>query len=52
LGTITYQGTITDSTSVIVVAQSPMKTDSLTKTRNGTRINLTVAQGKKPDASN
>ena len=52
LGTITYQGTITDTASVIVVAQSPMKTDSLTKTRHGTRINLTVAQGKKPDASN
>ncbi len=51
LGTVTYQGTITDSTSVIVVAQSPMK-DSLSKVRTGTRINLTVAQGKKPDASN
>jgi|SRR6185437_2362209 len=49
LGTITYQGQITDSTSLVVVAQSPMKTDSLTKTSNGTRINLTVAQGKKSD---
>ena len=49
LGTITYQGSITDSTSLVVVAQSPMKTDSLTKTSNGTRINLTVTQGKKSD---
>jgi len=52
LGTITYQGTITDSTSVMVVAQSPVKTDSVTKTSNGTRINLTVAQGKKPNVPN
>lgn len=52
LGTITYQGSITDSTSLIVVAQSPPKTDSLTKVSNGTRINLTVSQGKKSDVSN
>lgn len=50
LGTITYQGTITDSTNVVVVAQSPMKTDSATKVSLGTRVNLTVAQGKKTDA--
>jgi beta-lactam-binding protein with PASTA domain len=47
LGTISYQGAITDSTSLVVVAQSPMKTDSLSKASNGTRINLTVSQGKK-----
>jgi beta-lactam-binding protein with PASTA domain len=47
LGTITYEGTITDSTNVVVVAQMPMKTDSLSKTSIGTRINLTVSQGKK-----
>ncbi|WP_428331080.1 PASTA domain-containing protein [Mucilaginibacter sp.] len=52
LGTITYQGQITDSTSMVVVAQSPMKTDSLSKTSNGTRINLTVSQGKKTDVPN
>jgi len=49
LGTITYQGPITDSTNLVVVAQSPMKTDSVTKIGNGTRINLTVTQGKKAD---
>jgi len=51
VGTITYQGPITDSTSLVVVSQSPMKTDSVSKTSNGTRINLTVSQGKK-DAIN
>jgi eukaryotic-like serine/threonine-protein kinase len=47
LGLITYQGAISDSTNLTVVAQSPMKTDSVTKVSNGTRINLTVTQGKK-----
>lgn len=47
LGTITYQGTITDSTNLTVVAQMPMKTDSASKVSNGTRINLTVTQSKK-----
>jgi beta-lactam-binding protein with PASTA domain len=49
LGTITYQGAITDSTNLVVVAQSPMKTDSAAKVSNGTPINLTVTQGKKPN---
>lgn len=47
LGNITYQGTITDSTNLVIVAQSPAKTDSVTKVANGTRINVTVTQGKK-----
>jgi beta-lactam-binding protein with PASTA domain len=47
LGTITYVGPITDSTNLIIVAQSPMKTDSASKVSIGTRINLTVKQGKK-----
>jgi beta-lactam-binding protein with PASTA domain len=50
LGTITYQGAITDSTNLVIVAQSPMKTDSVAQTANGTPINLTVTQGKKSDA--
>ena len=49
IGTITYQGTITDSTNVVVVSQYPMKTDSLSKTSIGTRINITVSQGTKSD---
>jgi beta-lactam-binding protein with PASTA domain len=47
LGDITYTGSITDSTSLIVVSQMPMRTDSLSKTSIGTRVNLTVTQGKK-----
>jgi beta-lactam-binding protein with PASTA domain len=50
VGIVTYQGTITDSTNVVVVSQYPMKTDSLSKTSIGTRINLTVSQGTKTDA--
>lgn len=49
LGTITYQGLITDSTNLVVVGQIPMKTDSVSKTSIGTRINLTVSQGNKSD---
>ncbi len=45
LGTVTYEGTITDSTKVVVKSQMPMKTDSTAKISIGTRINLTVAQG-------
>ncbi|MDF2432877.1 MAG: eukaryotic-like serine/threonine-protein kinase [Mucilaginibacter sp.] len=52
LGNIKYQGEITDSTNVVVVAQAPMKTDSVNQVSLGTRIDLTVAQGKKPDGSN
>ncbi len=47
LGTITYEGAITDSANLVVVSQSPMKTDSMSKVSIGSRINLTVAQGKK-----
>jgi beta-lactam-binding protein with PASTA domain len=51
IGTITYQGTITDSANVVVSSQYPMKTDSLSKTSIGTRINITVTQGAKADAA-
>lgn len=44
LGTVTYEGTITDSTKVTVKSQMPMKTDSTAKTSIGTRVNLTVSQ--------
>jgi eukaryotic-like serine/threonine-protein kinase len=47
LGTITYQGTITDSANLVIVAQVPMKTDSVTKTAIGTKVNVIVTQGKK-----
>lgn len=47
VGSITYQGTIADSSNVVVVSQMPMKTDSASKASIGTPINLTVTQGKK-----
>ena len=47
MGLITYQGTITDSTNLVIVSQTPAKTDSASKVANGTRINVTVTQGKK-----
>jgi len=47
LGTITYQGAITDSANLVIVAQMPMKTDSITKTPIGTKVNVIVTQGKK-----
>jgi beta-lactam-binding protein with PASTA domain len=52
LGTIEYQGAITDSNNVIVVSQYPMKTDSATKVSIGTPINLMVKQGAKTDGPN
>lgn len=47
LGNITYQGTITDSANLVIVAQMPMKTDSVTKMPIGTKVNVIVTQGKK-----
>ncbi|MBS1532209.1 MAG: PASTA domain-containing protein [Bacteroidetes bacterium] len=47
LGNITYQGAITDSANLVVVAQMPMKTDSITKVPIGTKVNVIVTQGKK-----
>ena len=52
MGVITYQGPITDSANVIVVAQSPIKTDSISKVSLGTKINITVTQGKPTDGAN
>ncbi len=52
IGTITYEGSITDSTNVVVVSQSPMHSDSLSKASIGTRINLTVSQGKATNEPN
>ncbi|MDT3405410.1 PASTA domain-containing protein [Mucilaginibacter terrae] len=46
IGNITYEGSITDSTNLVVVRQFPMRTDSTAKTSIGTRVNLTVTQGK------
>lgn len=45
VGNITYEGSITDSTSLIVVSQSPARSDSTAKTSIGSRINLVIKQG-------
>jgi beta-lactam-binding protein with PASTA domain len=52
IGTITYEGSITDSANLVVTAQFPAKTDSTSKASLGTRVNLTVSQGKKADVPN
>lgn len=44
LGSITYQGDITDSTNLRVIEQFPAPTDSVSTTSIGSRINLTVTQ--------
>lgn len=49
IGTIIYQGAITDSANLVVVSQLPARTDSLTKANRGTPVNLTVMQAKKTD---
>jgi eukaryotic-like serine/threonine-protein kinase len=48
LGGIIYRGPITDSTNLVVIAQSPPKIDT-NKVSIGTRVVLTVTQGKKTD---
>lgn len=50
LGEIQYQGAITDSNNVVVVSQSPMPADSTVSI--GTRINITVTQGKRSNVPN
>ncbi len=43
LGTISYSGTITDTANAVIVSQFPLPTDSITKIRIGTTINLTLS---------
>ncbi|MBE7177557.1 MAG: PASTA domain-containing protein [Mucilaginibacter polytrichastri] len=45
LGSVMYEGSITDSTNLVVASQMPARTDSTTKTSIGTRINLVIRQG-------
>ena len=46
LGTIVYNGPVTDSSTLKVIAQSPNMVDSA-KVNIGTRINITVTQSQK-----
>lgn len=43
IGTITYQGTITDTANAVIISQFPLASDSTAKVRIGTPINLTLA---------
>jgi len=43
LGIITYEGSITDSATAVVVKQTPFATDSVTKVKIGTPVNITLS---------
>ncbi|PTS95541.1 serine/threonine protein kinase [Pedobacter sp. HMWF019] len=43
LGNITYEGTITDSANAVIVMQTPVLSDTLTKVKIGTPINITLS---------
>lgn len=43
LGNITYQGAITDSANAVIVTQTPVLSDSLTKVKIGTPINIVLS---------
>ncbi|QPH39821.1 PASTA domain-containing protein [Pedobacter endophyticus] len=43
LGTIIYEGAITDSANAVITKQDPMPVDSLTKVAIGTKINITLS---------
>ncbi len=46
LGTITYDGVITDTANAIIVTQFPYVTDSISKVKIGTAINITLTNKK------
>lgn len=43
LGIISYEGNITDTTTAVVVRQTPFATDSITKVKIGTPVNITLS---------
>jgi len=46
LGIITYDGNITDTANAVVVLQSPMVSDTLSKVKLGTPVNITLSNSK------
>lgn len=46
LGTVTYEGTITDSATAVIIKQVPFATDSVTKVKIGTPVNITLSNQK------
>lgn len=43
LGTITYEGAVTDSANAVIIMQTPVLSDSLTKVKIGTPINIVLS---------
>lgn len=43
LGTITYEGNITDTANAVITAQSPALSDTLSKVKIGTPVNITLS---------
>lgn len=46
LGEVTYEGTVTDSANAVVIRQLPMVTDSVTKVKIGTPINVVLSNSQ------
>ncbi|WP_410221451.1 PASTA domain-containing protein [Pedobacter sp.] len=46
LGTVTYEGVITDSANAVVVNQFPLPSDTVTKVKIGTAVNITLSNKK------
>ena len=44
MGTITYQGPITDTANAVIVMQTPILSDTLTKVKIGTPVNIILAE--------
>lgn len=48
LGTVTYEGDITDTANAVVIGQTPIPSDTLNKVRIGTPINLILSNSTQP----
>lgn len=46
LGTVSYEGAITDSANAVIIKQDPFVTDSVTKVKIGTPVNITLSNKK------
>lgn len=46
LGTVTYEGTITDTANAVIIKQDPFLTDSVTKVKIGTPVNIILSNKK------
>jgi hypothetical protein len=46
LGEVTYEGAITDSANAVIIRQLPMLTDSVTKVKIGTPVNITLSNSQ------